>query len=71
MSDTQLDIQYKEHLESLRNRTKACTQDEMRVMADVIAQINPDILLDAISVELQARKQVIDKFKRALEREEA
>lgn len=71
MSDTQLEIQYKEHLESLRDRTKACTIDELRVMADTIARINPDILLDALSVELQSRKQVIDKFKMALEREEA
>ena len=61
--------QYKEHLNEIKNRIKACTYDELQVMAKTIAEINPDILLAAISEEISENKSVINDFKRILNRD--
>lgn len=71
MSQERIDIQYEEHLKALEARTMACTSDEIRVIAKVIAEENPDILLAALSEELNRRGRKIAKFKMALEREDA
>ena len=71
MSEQQTNIQQKEHLKELKQRTKACTLDELHVIAESIAEINPDILLAAISYELEERSKIINRFKLALEREDS
>ena len=71
MSEQQTNIQYKEHLKELKQRTKACTLDELHAIAESIAEINPDILLAAISYELEERSKIINRFKLALEREDS
>ena len=71
MSQERIDIQHEEHLKALETRIKACTYDEILVIARAIAEENPDILLAALSEELNRRGRKIAKFEMALEREEA
>lgn len=71
MSQERIAIQYEEHLKALEARTMACSQDEIRVIAKVIAEENPDILLAALSEELNRRGRKIAKFEMALEREDS
>jgi len=71
LSEEQSNIQYKEHLNELKQRTKACTLGELQVIAGSIAETNPDILLAAISCELEKKVNTINRLKEALEREDA
>ena len=71
MNEEQSNIQYKDHLKELKQRTKACTLGELQVIAESIAEMDPNILLAAISYELEKRVNVINRLKEALEREEA
>ena len=71
MNEEQSNIQYKDHLKELKQRTKACTLGELQVIAESIAEMDPNILLAAISYELEKRVNVINILKEALEREEA
>ena len=71
MSEEQSNIQYRDHLKELKQRTKACTLGELQVIAESIAEMDPNILLAAISYELEKRVNVINRLKEALEREDA
>ena len=63
--------QYKEHMRELKARIKSCSKEELEVIAEVIGDIDITILLGAVYVVDYKKEKTIEKFKTALEAEDA
>lgn len=63
--------QYKEHMRELKARIKSCSKEELEVIAEVIGDVDITILLGAVYVVDYKKEKTIEKFKTALEAEDA